>query len=193
MAISFLKLWDNLKPLTRLRGFRFPRCIKSAEEFLQILRSERARADGYFSILIISKMLYLYLENLGSSQATVRRLSHLIARRVCYTDQVGWLDRHSFTVLLPDTSARGARNLARKISNAIAETDSPPACRVYTYPIHKYRSIINRFSSPAPENGAAEINLKGGKLIIRKSELENTYPFLTAIGKIMAKLTLQDS
>ena len=86
--MSFSKLWDNLKPLTRLRGFRFPRCIKSAEEFLQILKSKRSRC---------------------------------------------------------------ARKLARKISNAIAETDSPPACRVYTYPIHKYQSIINRFGSPAPE------------------------------------------
>ena len=154
--MSFLKLWNNLKPLTRLQGSRSPRCIKSAEEFLQILKSERARADRYSHEFSLA---FFYLENMDSSDDTLRRLSRVIARRVRYTDQVGWLDRYSFTVLLPDTSAHDARKLAHEISNAIAETDSPPACRVYTYSFQKYRSIINRSGSPAVINDYVEKTL----------------------------------
>ena len=151
--MSFSKLWDNLKPLTRLRGSRSPRCIKSAEEFLQILKRERARADRYSHEFSLA---FFYLENMDSSDDKVRRLSHVIARRVRYTDQVGWLDKSSFTVLLPDTSAQDARKLAHEISNVIAETDSPPACRVYTYSFQKYRSISKRLGSSAVINDYVE-------------------------------------
>lgn len=154
--MSFSKLWNNLNPLIRLLGFRSPRCIKSAEEFLQILKRERARADRYSHEFSLA---FFYLENMDSSDDTLRRLSHIIARRVRYTDQVGWLDRCSFTVLLPDTPAHDARKLAHEISNAIAETDSPPACRVYTYSFQKYRSIIKRFGSPAVINDYVEKTL----------------------------------
>ncbi len=71
--MSFSKLWDNLNPLTRLPGSRSPRCIKSAEEFLQILKSERARADRYSHEFSLA---FFHLENMDSSHATVRRLSH---------------------------------------------------------------------------------------------------------------------
>jgi len=156
LDMFFLKLWDNLNPLTRMLGFRSPRCIKSADEFLQIIKRERARADRYSHEFSLA---FFYLENMDSSDDTLKCLSHIIARRVRYTDQVGWLDKSSLTVLLPDTSAHDARKFVHKISNAIAETDSPPTCRVYTYSFQKYRSIIKRLGSPAVVNDYVEKTL----------------------------------
>ena len=84
-------------------GFCSPRCIKSPEEFLQILKRKRVCADGYINDFSIA---FFYLENRDSSHAPVRNLSCVIARRVGYTDQVGCFDKRSFTVLLPDTSVQ---------------------------------------------------------------------------------------
>jgi len=61
--MSFSKLWDNFNLLTRMLGFRSPRCIKSADEFLQILKSERARAERYSHEFSLA---FFYLENMNS-------------------------------------------------------------------------------------------------------------------------------
>lgn len=104
MAIFILKLWDKIKPLTRLQGFHYPRCIKSAEEFLQILKRERVCADGYFNDFSIA---FFYLENKDSSHAPVRRLIYVILkpahdkvrRKVISRGQLGLRGRTEKTLL----------------------------------------------------------------------------------------------
>jgi len=146
LAISFLKLWDNLKPLICLLGPRFPRCIKSAEEFLQILKSERAHAECYSRAFSLA---FFHLENMDSSHATVRRLIYVILkpahdkvrRKVISRGQLGLRGRTEKTLL----HYHAFENIAES-SPGCHEVSSSLGffrqCTYYLHPLSRFRGAL---------------------------------------------------
>ncbi|MBA7715616.1 hypothetical protein ES703_124669 [subsurface metagenome] len=99
------------------------------EAFREILERERARVDrhgGEFSLVVF---------DVGKTDGgPTRPLARVLTNRTRSNDQVGWLDGRCMGVLLPNTSAEGARKFAEDVCKAIATYASPPVFRVFTYP-----------------------------------------------------------
>ena len=102
--------------------------VRSREEFRKALARERAGSDrnGHgFSLLVFDG-------GLVSNPAAVREFARVFTRRIRQIDEIGWFDQQRLGVLLPYTSASGAKALALDLCRQIGP--SAPSCTIYTYP-----------------------------------------------------------
>jgi len=56
------------------------------------------------------------------------------------TDEVGWFDKNRIGVLLPDTTAKGAKHFTRYFSTTLSSALGTIAPKIYTYPSHYLES-----------------------------------------------------
>ena len=117
--------WINGKLARALNTFH------SEELLRQIISRERARADRnghHFSLLVFNVASYSERAHADAHVVTV------LARRLRWTDDIGWFDESRVGVVLPDTPAEGAGKVANDLCQALNPSVLRPACVVYTYP-----------------------------------------------------------
>lgn len=105
--------------------------LYSAEHFWRALRRERGRTDRSglpFSLLTFTPRDVL------AAPATLLALSQILADRLRFTDEAGWLDDWQIGVILPGTGAAGAWKVADDVVGAFSTDQLPPLCKVYVYP-----------------------------------------------------------
>ncbi len=105
--------------------------LSSRREFKLILERERSLVDRnnrMFSVLIFGS------ENGRYHRESVRSLMDILSRRLRKTDIVGWIDRHSIGVMMPDTPPAGAWIVGNSVCELIASELFCPTCTVWAYP-----------------------------------------------------------
>src|SRR5690349_19351278 len=83
----------------------------SREDFSRTLERERSRADRsdqLFSVLV------LQTTDLNGSEAA-EQLINKLAARIRVVDEIGWFDERRIGLLLPFTTASGARSVMERI------------------------------------------------------------------------------
>ena len=103
---------------------------RTSEQLREILDRERARADRSgpgFAVLKFTP------RDAATSEHTLAALAQILKRRLRCTDDAGWLGPQQVGVLLPCTSADGARSVAHDVCQSFAEM-TPPHWEVYCYP-----------------------------------------------------------
>jgi len=108
--------------------------INSEKTFYQKLKIERSRThrSGHgFSLVVFD------LEELRSSQKDVGRLIKTINSRIRDIDQIGWYEKKRIGVVLPYTSAKGAKEFSKKIINLIDDFQKESKYTLITYPPEK--------------------------------------------------------
>jgi len=111
--------------------------VYSEKEFRALLDHEQRRSDRTkekFSVAVfdvgdvetdMDKVCLLPDNLVGSSRST---------------DEVGWFDKNRIGVLLPDTTAKGARHFTRYFSTTLSSALGTIAPKIYTYPSHYLES-----------------------------------------------------
>ena len=105
--------------------------LSSKREFKLILERERSLVDRnnrMFSVLIFGS------GNSRYHRESVRALMDVLSRRLRKTDIVGWLDRQSIGVMMPDTPPAGAWIVGNSVCQLLASDSVQPTCTVWTYP-----------------------------------------------------------
>ncbi len=124
--------WKGLyKPPVGLRQAQGLSSIHSAGQFHAILEREKARVERnahQFSLVLFE------VSKAGQNVSQMRYLTHSLANRMRWTDEVGWFGDERIGVILPDTSAVGAERLAESVCEAVTAKSSPPEYTIYTYP-----------------------------------------------------------
>lgn len=119
--------------------------VLDRSEFRRALVRERNRADRNRSEL---SLIVLDLASADWGRLEPAEFLFAIQARVRETDLVGWFDRKSIGILLPDTAPNGAFKLAADLRDRLQRAPSGAAWRIYTYPEESLPST--------PEGGAAE-------------------------------------
>jgi hypothetical protein len=114
------------------------RCdIFSQKAFQKILHIERCRANRnahQFSLIIF---------DLAADQEDKKFISSMVEKissRVRDIDLIGWHDINKIGVVLPYTSARGAKKFINDIYSILIDSKPLPGCAVYTYPPDKQKA-----------------------------------------------------
>jgi len=108
--------------------------IFSKEVFHRVLERERARVDRYggeFSMAVFD------VGNSNKEKINEHYFSHIVAKKIRPTDEVGWFEIAKVGIVLPDTPPFGARKLAEEICQNISIETQPPTFIIYTYPLEK--------------------------------------------------------
>ena len=109
--------------------------IYSIEAFNTIIKSERSRSDrirSEFSLIVFD------VGEPEKDNTLFRNIMDILYSRIRISDKLGWFDKGSLAVLLPDTSSKGAVMLADMISAEIRAIAPSIKCTVYTYPSQKW-------------------------------------------------------
>ena len=150
----FAKLVRSLKKSRRLLPAELGE-LRSEEQLRDIIDRERARADRSglgFAVLKFSS------REEATSHETFVCLAKILNRRLRLTDEAGWLGDRQIGVVLPCTSAHGARSVAGDICQGFGPL-APPDCELYYYPTD------TNGQSDGPRNGSAardESQVPGG-------------------------------
>jgi len=118
---------------------RDPLCgVYSEKEFRALLEHERRRSDRTkeeFSVAVfdvgdvetdeMDKVCLLPDNLVGTSRLT---------------DEVGWFDKNRIGVLLPDTTAKGAKHFTKYFSTTLSSALGTIVPKIYTYPSHYLES-----------------------------------------------------
>ncbi len=99
---------------------------------LQEERERSNRSGSQFSFLLFD------LKNLRSNQAGRARFIRDISDRIRAIDKTGWMKEDAFGVILPYTSASGARILADQMLGGADPANQTITYTVYTYPFSVY-------------------------------------------------------
>ena len=105
--------------------------LETAQSFHHSLARERARADrggAEVALLVFTP------REQRVAKKTNARLARILRRRVRSTDEAGWFDDERIAVILPETSADGAWQLADDVCLAFPPSLTPPLCEVFVYP-----------------------------------------------------------
>ncbi len=105
--------------------------IYSKQEFITIVERERARADrmgGCFSVVIFT------MNKLKKNEGEKRNLCELFIRNTRDYDDIGFIAKHCFAILLPETSSEQAHKVAHKFCSAMIPENLTPTASVFTYP-----------------------------------------------------------
>src|SRR5688572_23073986 len=114
------------QPPNMARGLQ---TLYNRQQLEAVLHRERARADRNR----MEFSLVLFRSRGEELRATVR-LARMLLKRSRGTDELGWFDSTCVAVLLPYTSAEGARAFAENALRDAQEELVPAICRIYTYP-----------------------------------------------------------
>ena len=129
MVVKNKMVWSKVKPLTK--DLKINSEIYSVEEFREVLKYERIRADrseSIFSITLFkSPEIYESKKNLKLFISGIIKQARLI-------DHIGWNDDY-IAALLPETGKTGAEIFSRKIVDEIDFLDNNNIItEIYTYP-----------------------------------------------------------
>ena len=116
----------------RVRYKRTVRTMLSPEQLNQAMQRESARVDRKGEGAV-SLVLFRIPESERSSLSAIR-LAKTILKRIRVTDDVGWFDDEHLGLLLPETTAAGAWQLAQIVCDAVAKRGPRPLITMYTYP-----------------------------------------------------------
>ena len=113
--------------------------LPSQEQIDRMIARETARAErdgNHFSVALfrVKRGRNGALRRVAVSE---RRLALTLLRRVRLTDEVGWFDDRHLCVLLPDTSAAGARIVADSVCDLVAHKSTRPIAVIYSYPFQE--------------------------------------------------------
>lgn len=125
-----LNVWRHFSPSRSRRESAFP-TLPTPDAFRAMVQKERARADrsdGTFCLVSFD------VGSPHSSDTLVSLLLVALRERKRLTDEVGWSDDRHLAVILPGTTATGARCFAEEIFRAIAKTCTPPPYEIAQYP-----------------------------------------------------------
>ncbi len=135
--------WLNMLGLTN--GRRASGFLRSTNDFRTLLEHERMRADrnGHvFSMLTFTPQS----KTAGACRST---LAPVLRDRLRATDIAGTLENQLVAVILPDTDAAGAWQLADDVCHLLPDDLPKPSCAVYEYPTDPPHP-------PKTSNGAAQ-------------------------------------
>ena len=129
MVVKNKMVWSKVKPLSR--DLKINNEIYSKDEFHEVLKYERIRADrseSIFSIVLFkSPDIYKDKKNLKLFIAGIIKQARLI-------DHIGWYDNEYIAALLPETGKSGAEIFCRKIIEELEYLDNNVKTEIYTYP-----------------------------------------------------------
>lgn len=114
--------------------------LYSRNQLLHILAQERARADRNeqpFSLAVFD------LTSLQQNHGHLKRFVKTVARRARLTDHLGWLNKRTVGVVLPETCAKGAWKLVDEVCDKLGASPSRPDCTVYAYPNQALPRILD--------------------------------------------------
>jgi hypothetical protein len=126
-----------MKPLHRLFGvnekFTSSICCSESEfrEKLKIERSRTHRNSHEFSLILLK------LEPLQLSQKKINMMLENIQSRIRDIDNIGWYDKQNIGIILPYTSAQGAKGFAKNIIHSLNDLKQDTEYTLYTYPPEK--------------------------------------------------------
>ncbi len=111
--------------------------IYSKKEFAEKFNCERVRADrtGQEFSLIVFELQFAKLKR-KREMLDWEAVAHLIRNRIRCYDEIGWIEKNRFGVLLPGTSYAGAHKVADTICFEIIPQTFKFTCNVLTYPSH---------------------------------------------------------
>lgn len=132
--------------------------IHSVGGFRNILSNEQDRAgrsQEEFSLVVFS------MNGTGPGSTQFGHLAEAVIGRIRSTDEVGWLDNQRLGVVLPYTSAAGARRLAADVCRACSATGVVPDQTIYAYPSKWFSNDSgtrhqSRSGDISPGSGAAD-------------------------------------
>ena len=125
-----LKVWRHFSQSRRRQERALP-TVPTSDAFRAMVQKERARADRSDGIFCLVAF------DVGDPQSRGTPVALLLAtlrQRKRVTDELGWSDDRHLAVILPGTTASGARCFAEEISRAIAKTCTPPPYDISEYP-----------------------------------------------------------
>src|SRR5215212_3740708 len=106
--------------------------LYSPEQIAFVLQRERARADRQHSefslVMVRSESPDVPLD------AALLDLAKIILTHARATDEIGYYDRTSVCIVLPDTDGDGAWKYAQRVCDGAKRQGLMPVCVVYTYP-----------------------------------------------------------
>ncbi len=137
--------------------------IFSESRFLHVLRQERARSDRNDQAFSLAIFKVYGLQNNRESEA---EFIELVARRIRLTDHIGWFNRRTLGVILPETPAKGAWKVVREIREQCRPLGSEVECTVYTYP----RQSLPQLDSAGGENGQSLLSRSGHHAATKPSD-----------------------
>ena len=131
-----MSIVKNKVPWTKTQSFAIDiknsHGIYTAEEFQQVLRYERMRADrsdSSFSIILFN------FNEIYKSEKNLKKFIKEIKAQVRLIDHIGWYDKDHVAALLPETKRQGAVILGNKVLDNIDFLKSDKNIfEVYTYP-----------------------------------------------------------
>jgi len=124
--------------------------ILTPQEFKALVNYERARSDRNGSVFSIA-----VFDSLKRGNKNLEGFLALISRYIRSIDCIGWNEKGSVTVLLPDTSRKGAEIFGRKlISEMEARGEALVELEIYTYPEHWLEN--EKAAQRAPEMESAK-------------------------------------
>lgn len=109
--------------------------VLARDEFRRLIARERSRADRVVSEL---SLVVLDLSHANWRDLQPAELLFAIQGRVRETDAVGWFDRKSLGILLPDTSSVGAYKVATDLRDRLHWSPTQASWRIYTYPRERF-------------------------------------------------------
>jgi lipopolysaccharide/colanic/teichoic acid biosynthesis glycosyltransferase len=109
--------------------------VLARDEFRRLIARERSRADRVVSEL---SLVVLDLSHANWRDLQPAEFLFAIQGRVRETDAVGWFDRKSLGILLPDTSSVGAYKVATDLRERLHWSPSQASWRIYTYPRERF-------------------------------------------------------
>ena len=107
-------------------------CLSDADRFQELIDRERLRAERSRTELAL---LSFELPPDSQSSTIGSAVGRVLARRLRSIDRAGLLPDGRLAVLLPDTTAEGARQLLAAVSEALAEQGIALQHELVTYPI----------------------------------------------------------
>ena len=105
--------------------------IYSKQKFLNIVERERALADrmgGCFTVVTF------IMNTLKKNEGEKRNLCDLFIRNTRGYDDIGFIEKHCFAILLPETSSEQAHRVAQRFTRTIIPETLNPTAAVFTYP-----------------------------------------------------------
>ena len=153
MVVKNKAVWSKVKPLAKdLKSDD----IYSKEEFHEVLKYERIRADRSDSIfsIVLFKPPEIYFNKKNHKKFITE-----IIRQARLIDHIGWYDDEYVAALLPETGKTGAEMFSRKILNEIEYLDAKnTAIEIYTYPDSWLDKVEKSISARSEDNRARSLD-----------------------------------
>src|SRR5450759_2188560 len=123
---------DLFNPVRWFRMNAVFRTVHSTERFRDLIERERSRADRTgvrFSLVVFNHK--------GRKRDTYHTLYHLLGlltSRARTSDEIGWFDKTSLSVVLIGAGEAGATEFGRKVIASLPKEIAVPKVSVYIYP-----------------------------------------------------------